>query len=388
MPRKRRRSALLGAEITRASSLYCCHLQSTIALGLTCESAAPQVADHDHWSLNFHVHAHAGQYDRVRFSATRFSSETEDEFIDYGFGLRSQRLNQPSEPAAQISAGQHSPAARQEGPPEQEAGTRGSDAWSPGDYHSFSPAQSPGYAEAQPDFRSPAACPVVFVSQDRAEAHILVPESIETGQWGHRQRKFLFVGLRIVQFADCSKVVGWCSSNNCSQHGSHVQALFEGMHYAGRLSEQFAGMQSHCEWSSKLLSAWGGDAGVRHLLQHAAITDSSVHRQDSSNHQLSLQAVRAGDSFNDWGVILQHRSGSAWFCTKCSHVHDCPHLAVVGQNASAQPHLTLDNDQFNRKLDKDFNIETGQSAMMCCSFRTCLMLVALTVLATVQIPAS
>lgn len=251
-----------------------------------------------------------------------------------------------------------------------------SDAASEQPDHSSDPEDAPNQPEAAwraPEsssrslYRNPDVCPIIHVSDDKAELHILVPESVSGGTSSYRSRKYFFVGLRQVQFADGTKTVGWCSNSACSSHGSHNHSLYEGMHYTGRLLEMADSTSDLCEWSSKLLAAWGGPFGIQNILQSAR-PSSQFGNKVVELHMPGMKAVRAGGCFSDWAVVLRHLNGSGWFCTQCDRVHSCTHLIAAGVHLLLKPNLTLDKEKFEKRLKEDFDIASG---MPRCTMSSC-----------------
>ena len=106
--------------------------------------------------------------------------------------------------------------------------------------------------------QDPRYAPAVIVSQDRSEVYFALSEGIKSGIWGMRERTFVMVGIKFVTFADGECIVGWCDSSCCQQHGDHVQGIFEQQHYPQRCQADYASIQLTCEWSDRIIDAWGG----------------------------------------------------------------------------------------------------------------------------------
>lgn len=119
---------------------------------------------------------------------------------------------------------------------------------------------------------------------------------------------------------------------------------------------------------------WGGISGLTGVLARATRPDED----DSVFSVLEMRdrekAVRVGSTFDDWAVILQHKRGSAWFCTHCPKVHSCRHIVATRQQPAAQPEMTLNKQDFERKLEKDYNIVQGLPATATKCW--CLLLIA------------
>ena len=112
-----------------------------------------------------------------------------------------------------------------------------------------------------------------------------------------------------------------------------------------------------------MVEAWGGEHQLRSLL---AICTPSVPNPDTGHLTKDFPsgaeiAVRAGWSFQDWAVIMSHQTVTGWFCTSCSNVHSCDHVSTADVGSEVQPHLTLEKDQFEAKLKKEFDTQTGES---------------------------
>ena len=201
----------------------------------------------------------------------------------------------------------------------------------------------------------------ILVTADRAEVHFAVATSSERGSFRLTQAKFVFVGLRQVQFADRAVLVGWCTDPTCRDAAHHNAAIFSGRHCQALASEDFtAALSVVCQRAQAVLDGWGGWPELQAMRATAHVSAASSHVRDFEHLRSAAKGVMADASaFSSWGVILHHRSGPGWFCTSCQQSHACQHLATAGLQAEASQHATLDAGVFERKLLKDFDIVAG-----------------------------
>ena len=201
---------------------------------------------------------------------------------------------------------------------------------------------------------------IVYISPDHKELHACC---LAASSGGRRQAKYIFLGLAVIAFQGVEKTVGWCTNGKCPQSraGTHVDPIFEGLHSHQLPSQHYAQDTLICEEAVKLLQALGGEQGLRILLSRQSSSDSAdlvVLLHQSANRRAKM-AVRNGPSFRDWAMIAEHVSSSAWFCTACSRVHSCGHLAAADKHAATDGVMMMDSDSFERKLRKDFSPEQG-----------------------------
>ena len=118
-----------------------------------------------------------------------------------------------------------------------------------------------------------------------------------------------------------------------------------------------------------MVEGLGGEDAVLRLLHSAAATivaEGAALQQPFILRRgvgSSGIAIRAGPCFIDWGVVLQHRNSTAWFCTTClSSVHSCPHVSALGNLEEGEaPEVTLSAGAFRRKLGKFLDLQTGDT---------------------------
>ena len=184
-------------------------------------------------------------------------------------------------------------------------------------------------------YRDRRYAPAIYVSEDKSEVYFAVTKDLQKNRWSPWERKFILVGVKFVDFADGQKKVGWCNSTECAQHDQHVRSIFEQTHHSQESQSEYSSRQLTCEWSSKLTQTWGGFDSLKHILQKAK--SSPAHGVLEINlelyhprHELQAKAVRAGNSFDDWSVVIKHLSNDQWFCTSCKPPHGCKHRRAVG----------------------------------------------------------
>lgn len=206
---------------------------------------------------------------------------------------------------------------------------------------------------------------MIYVSGDKSEAHFAVSESLQSGLWNTRESSFFLIGIRFVRIRDEETVVGWCTKACCADSGLHVQGVFELTHYTQRSAADFAELKLTCEWSQKMIAAWGGPEKLKTIM-HAATSSPACDvlvKTFSLPHkrfEVSAKAVRAGQSFSDWAVIVKHLTKEAWFCTACDHPHTCPHINAAISPGTSTSFVTMSDEQFERKLGKDFEFTSGE----------------------------
>ena len=142
-----------------------------------------------------------------------------------------------------------------------------------------------------------------------------------------------------------------------------MQAIYAGADYRGHDLHAFTqGQQLICSKAQQVLTGWRGMATVlsdlAHMVTHPA-TGTLIHPWTIRNHELA-QAVRAGDSFSDWGVLLQHRNSACWFCTACPQVHSCRHAAAASLDSQPPVAQWLSEQAFEDKLRAVFDVDTGE----------------------------
>ena len=113
-----------------------------------------------------------------------------------------------------------------------------------------------------------------------------------------------------------------------------------------------------------MLQCWGGEAGIR-----LRLSTPNIPGTGDSRETIYGMAVRAGKSFHDWAIILQHKSAEGGFCTQCPQVHHCLHLSAGSHNLPAEQNTHLDADRFEAKLGKDYNIHSGIPSLICDSIQ-------------------
>lgn len=213
---------------------------------------------------------------------------------------------------------------------------------------------------------------VLHVSQDRAEAHLLIPA---INQRTGAQEGFGFLGLREVQFQETEPVlVSWCSNSSCSAP-TGLGCIYQGQHYPGvpkgaHLTDQ----PPLCPCAQALLDVQGPGwlADVLTSCQAAPLRSSVVHLQiQGSQHS----AVCTSSDFEDWG-LLQHKV-SQTKCLTCSRQkHQCPHVKAWRGSASdaednegdqADSSVTLPAAQWEEHLARFVSNQSGEQILHCIS---------------------
>ena len=223
---------------------------------------------------------------------------------------------------------------------------------------------------SSPDTGQPRATAghVIAVLPGRNEVHFAV-NSTAQGISRVTQQKYTFVGVRRVQFQDQAQCLGWCTDPACPAAQDHAAAVVSGQQEFKNISAEafLQGRAALCPFSASLLDARGGWFGpaLVHIRDCAAITPSNQPRQQEFAHSSSRKAVAVQhqpDLFESWAVLLPHTTGGGWFCSSCASPHACPHLQASDRQAAPSIEL-LTPAAFEKKLRKDFDIETGSDVL-------------------------
>ena len=215
------------------------------------------------------------------------------------------------------------------------------------------PALAPGFYDRQ-------LHPLLWVSEDRKEAHFLVSQPPGRGcsKW-----QYSYVGLRLLQFTDGELLVGWCSNSDC-----------ESCEVAGAVAGDCSGLNEPmsfwsldlCECCQQMVRGVGGQAGLAALLScpRPASSEPAASAQQPAamfSRQLELRrskhvkAVMAGPGLRSWGIMENGR------CNSCRS-NPCQHTAERRQ----QP-ARLDDATFEKRFRKDFDVDTGKRWLRCIS---------------------
>lgn len=211
---------------------------------------------------------------------------------------------------------------------------------------------------------------MIAVLPGRTEVHFAVNS---TAQDISRvtQQTYTFVGVRRVQFQDQAKCLGWCTDLACPAAEEHAAAVVSGLQPFTNISAEafLQGRAPLCPVAASLLDARGGwgSPALAHIRETAAIAPSEQARQQEFAHSISRRALAVQpqpDLFESWAVLLPHSTGGGWFCSSCASPHACLHLQACDRQAAPSIEV-LTPDAFEKKLRKDFDIETGRVLLPC-----------------------
>ena len=109
------------------------------------------------------------------------------------------------------------------------------------------------------------------------------------------------------------------------------------------------------------LLAWIG--GERHLQEELQAAAQQYRSEQDIKHQLpgcwaAYTAVRAGDSFADWGVVDTRADQRCVSCRSRNHL--CKHVQQLRSGATADSAPTMASEKFEKMLAEQLDAVTGQ----------------------------
>ena len=240
------------------------------------------------------------------------------------------------------------------------------DQWPPGQ---FDQSDSP-HRDQQQSAGTNSGIPVALTA-DRNEIHFVLNVSEARGINRVNQQQFVFVGIRAVRFQDATHTAGWCTDPSCPDAAHHAPDIISGRDFPSQSAAAFAADSPLiCHTAAALLAAWDGFnsrhmTALRSNMQPPA-ADSPHHVCDFQHAGKTARAVWADIlDFRSWAVLLQHSSSVHYFCCSCSDPHTCKHVAAGTVGDGEATYLTLSAAAFEKKLRKDFDIESGMRGLAC-----------------------
>ena len=217
----------------------------------------------------------------------------------------------------------------------------------------------------------------IAVLSDKREIHFVVNTTHSTGIHRVTEQRFVFIGLRQVQFQDTQVLMGWCSDAQCRDTACHAADILSGTDFLSQTDQSFFSESPNrprvCQRAQELLNSWGGWAAMA-MLRNTSEAEpvQGLRRVEFLVGGGAAEAVQLDARlFGTWAVLLKHRGSDGWFCTSCDRRHACQHLlAVHGEEAA--PHATLSQEDFEHKLRQDFDVHTGRSLIHMSSSLMCL----------------
>ena len=181
-----------------------------------------------------------------------------------------------------------------------------------------------------------------------------------------------FVALRFVACRDQEQLVSFCF-NSCCQEPTGLAPLVEGQSLDGHDAAFFDGRATMCLCGQAMLQALGGADALGHQLLYGT-ADSSFADTVVACSQLGVDAVRAGSSLHDWGLVKNTDSRNR--CQTCSdHPLSCRHVqqlrappsdAAAAEEDDLDPQAEAEDaaarlsaDAWEAELAKEINFETG-----------------------------
>lgn len=179
-----------------------------------------------------------------------------------------------------------------------------------------------------------------------------------------RKWRFAFLGLRFVEFSDGEQLIGFSSGCPCpSSDSSRLRAQLDCCDRPASVRDWLPA-ERMCSCCTQLLTTHGGEAAVRLLLRISAPGDSSSIVKLVTFGGTCYQAVRAGDSFADWGILDSKRR----CCTCPARRHICDHVhEVLPDTADGSGQTEMSAEAFETKLQACFDLEAGSRRLDCVS---------------------
>ena len=229
-----------------------------------------------------------------------------------------------------------------------------------GDDHDYDHGDDHGGAHSPRHLPGPRPPPVASLPDSR-ELHFACNTTVGAGIYRINQQEFVFVGLRMVQFADSEHLVGWCTDPRCPQAALHAADVLSHSNFPHHTRAAFFQELPHlCEWAAHVEQAWDGwDSALMQQLRAPHSHTASPFKTSFMHANRQAWAVMPDSHcFSSWSVLLQHSNGTGWFCSSCDRSHTCRHMLASGLTGG-NPHGTLARGDFERKLKDDFDLHTG-----------------------------
>ena len=207
----------------------------------------------------------------------------------------------------------------------------------------------------------PDSVHILYVSEDRAEAHLLVQRFDELT--GAEKAGHGFLALRRVQFSDETLLISWCHSSACSTP-TELGSTYKGLHYRHSCATEHLGNhQPLCPCGQAIVLALG-EQWLQDVLQCQSVAPASQPLLlDVVIKARSHVAVRAGSALEDWGLV-QLAPGGVANCTTCpSRKQHCSHVnawrkSQQGEEVEA-PSTTLPTAEYEQELSRFIDLENG-----------------------------
>lgn len=207
-----------------------------------------------------------------------------------------------------------------------------------------------------------ASNPILRISDDRQELEVVIPWRDSSVRW--KRLSYAIVGLRWLSFQEGKLLVGWCKGGGCSKP-SKLGKLLTGCPGSEGSADNFfptpqPGEDSMCSDSwcaccTAAVDAVGGTEGLQTILAAAETTVGVNHGTLVVDCGAAKQAVRAGDSFGSWGLVVWDDTNVP-VCQTCPRSKSrCEHVQVLidPMLLPAQSTQGLPKEEFEEKLSKE-----------------------------------
>lgn len=222
-------------------------------------------------------------------------------------------------------------------------------AYEPADYEASEPEDFGRSTSAPAGFYNRQLNPLLWVSDDRREAHFLTSDlpGPRCSKW-----QYTYVGLRLLEFTDGLELVGWCSDRNCVSC-QPITAVAEGTR---RLPHKRSWLECQmCERVKKMAVGVGSQTGLAYLLEDprpgSSKPDGDFCRQLDLGQRKHVLAVKAGEGIESWAIVEKGR------CSSCTS-KPCKHT-----EQRKAPLARLTAAEFERLLRAKFDFTTGERIM-------------------------
>ena len=201
------------------------------------------------------------------------------------------------------------------------------------------------------------------------EGHFVLPFSRKDA-FHKNHRRFLMVGLRLVQFQHEQQLVGWCdATDGCCGHSPGVRETFPGADFP-LCHPEVLGDRRLCPIAKLLVEELGGEDAVNFLLQRDPVPRPAPGEKILSRFTAANgihYAVNANGPdvsvFPAWGIVKVEKDKSR--CLTCrSHSRHCTHCKTFLGTDEPDLNGPLSHSEFEKKLSKKLDPATGRFRLL------------------------
>ena len=230
-------------------------------------------------------------------------------------------------------------------------------------YYSESSADSGTFGAAQR--------PEPLVTRSSDAVLLAVSADKQQGVWAVRYRRgtqrkwrFALLALRFVEFSDGEQLIGYSRGCPCPcSDSSRMRTQLDCRNRPANTGDWLPA-ERMCSCCAELLAVRGGEAALRQMLQLSTPGDSGSLVQRIYVNDTRYTAVRAGDSFEDWGILDSKQR----CCTCPSRQNICDHVhELLPETAEDSGQSTMCADDFEKKLKAYMDFDTGSRSLTCIS---------------------